>query len=430
MFTKPIAIAGLAVAVIAAAGAGAYLAVRQNAVSLQPAASRLTPDMSEVDMTEAVVSNVTPAEPLEPATAVPATSTPEPVAAAESAAAPAASPVAIEPAAPSVPVEPARPPVPTEPKVTPAAADTSSSAEAAAQATSTNAPVGSAPDRTATTAAATRVHRGGHDTNAPVGSAPDRTATTAAASTSAPVGSAPDGTATTAADPPPVQTASVDLPAIDGWSRPEDATNRDAPATLEPVAAGPTGTSLVETAATGDAAPVFIEYELAADSVIGLQVDTAVSTRTARVEDPVEARVTRNVLVGDQVAVPAGARMLGSVVLVEQGGQLKDASRLGVRFHTLVMDGGPRLPVLTETIYRTGQPEGRDSVAKIGGAAVGGAILGAIFGGSRGAAIGGSIGAAGGTAAALNNDAEPATLPPGTMLTVRLSQPVIVTVEP
>ena len=415
MFTKPIAIAGLAVAVIAAAGAGAYLAVRQNAVSLQPAASRLTPDMSEVDMTEAVVSNVTPAEPLEPATAVPATSTPEPVAAAESAAAPAASPVAIEPAAPPVPVEPATPPVPTEPTVTPAAADTSSSAEATAQATDA---------AVASTGAAAA------NTNAPVGSAPDRTATTAAASTSAPVGSAPDGTATTAADPPPVQTASVDLPAIDGWSRPEDATNRDAPATLEPVEAGPTGTSLVETAAAGDAAPVFIEYELAADSVIGLQVDTAVSTRTARVEDPVEARVTRNVLVADQVAVPAGARMLGSVVLVEQGGQLKDASRLGVRFHTLVMDGGPRLPVLTETIYRTGQPEGRDSVAKIGGAAVGGAILGAIFGGSRGAAIGGSIGAAGGTAAALNNDAEPATLPPGTMLTVRLSQPVIVTVEP
>ena len=64
---------------------------------------------------------------------------------------------------------------------------------------------------------------------------------------------------------------------------------------------------------------------------------------------------------------------------------------------------------------------------RIGGAAVGGAILGAIFGGGRGAAIGGSIGAAGGTAAALNNgEAEPAGLPPGTRLTVRLSRPVAV----
>ena len=121
--------------------------------------------------------------------------------------------------------------------------------------------------------------------------------------------------------------------------------------------------------------------------------------------------------------------MLGSVVLVETGGKLRNAARLGVRFHTLVMDDGLQVPVVTETIYREGRSRGSDSVAKIGGAAVGGAILGAIFGGRSGAAIGGSIGAAGGTAAALNGETEPAGLPPGTRLTVRLSRPVAVTVE-
>ena len=55
-----------------------------------------------------------------------------------------------------------------------------------------------------------------------------------------------------------------------------------------------------------------------------------------------------------------------------------------------------------------------------------GSILGAIFGGERGAAIGGSIGAAGGTAAALNGQADPATLPPGSRLTVRLTRPAVV----
>ena len=79
MFIKPIAVAGLAVAVILAASAGAYLAVRQNAVSLQPAADRLTPEGTAVDMTEAVVSNPTIAEPLEPLAAVPAAGTREPV---------------------------------------------------------------------------------------------------------------------------------------------------------------------------------------------------------------------------------------------------------------------------------------------------------------------------------------------------------------
>jgi hypothetical protein len=189
------------------------------------------------------------------------------------------------------------------------------------------------------------------------------------------------------------------------------------------------GSSVDDRSGEDEPIPTLVEYEISADSVIGLQVETPVSTRTAEIEDSVEARVTRDVLVADRVAVPAGTRMLGSVVLVEQSGKLRDASRLGVRFHTLVMDEGPEIPIVTETIYREGSPKGRDSVAKIGGAAVGGAILGAIFGGTRGATIGGSIGAAGGTAAAINGEAEPAGLPPGTMLTVRLSRPAIVTVE-
>jgi hypothetical protein len=216
---------------------------------------------------------------------------------------------------------------------------------------------------------------------------------------------------------------------IDGWGRPDGAARQTTG--LEPLEARPTVTGADPINDRREPEPMlsFEEFEIAADSVIGLQVETAVSTRTAEVEDPVEARVTRDVLVADQVAVSAGTRVLGSVVLVEQGGKLRDASRLGVRFHTLVMADDLRVPIVTETIYREGTPQGRDSVAKIGGAAVGGAILGAIFGGGRGAAIGGSIGAAGGTAAALKGEAEPAGLPPGTMLTVRLSHPVLVTVE-
>jgi len=213
---------------------------------------------------------------------------------------------------------------------------------------------------------------------------------------------------------------------VEGWSRVESGpqeTDAPAPLATEPL--------LDErTLEIASPAPMLVEYEIAADSVIGLQVETGVSTRTAEVEDSVEARVTRDVLVADEVAVPAGTRVLGSVVLVEQGGKLRDASRLGIRFHTLMMDEGSRVPMVTETIYREGAPKGRDSVGKIGGGAVGGAILGAIFGGARGAAIGGSIGAAGGTAAAVSTEAEPAGLPPGTTLTVRLSRPAIVTVEP
>ena len=238
-----------------------------------------------------------------------------------------------------------------------------------------------------------------------------------------------------AVDRPAAETARADLPSIEGWTRPEIAEPSREPDTVsEPIENASTITDTASINAGAPDAPVtpattFVELEIAADSVIGLQVDTPVSTRTAEVEDTVEARVTRNVLVADEVAVPAGTRALGSVVLVEKVGKLRGAARLGVRFHTLVMEDGLQVPIATETIYREGKARGSDSVSKIGGAAVGGAILGAIFGGSRGAAIGGSIGAAGGTAAALNTDGDPAGLPPGTMLTVRLSRPVVISIE-
>ena len=126
---------------------------------------------------------------------------------------------------------------------------------------------------------------------------------------------------------------------------------------------------------------------------------------------------------------PAGTRVLGSVVLVEKAGELRGAARLGVRFHTVVLDDVFELPIVTETVYREGKGRGSESAAKIGGAAVGGAILGAIFGGRQGAAIGGAAGAAGGTAAAMAGDGQPATLPAGSTLTVRLSRPATVTIE-
>ena len=174
--------------------------------------------------------------------------------------------------------------------------------------------------------------------------------------------------------------------------------------------------------------PAVEELVIPADSVIGLQVDTTVSTDDARVEDRVEARVTRDVLVDDQVAIPAGSRVVGSVVLVEQVGRLRGTARLGVRFHTVLLEEIHEVPISTDTVYREGKSRGGDSARKIGGAAIGGAILGAIFGGRQGAAIGGAAGAATGTAAAMGGNGDAATLPLGATVTVRLSNPATVTV--
>ncbi len=173
----------------------------------------------------------------------------------------------------------------------------------------------------------------------------------------------------------------------------------------------------------------FEELVVPADSVIGLQTENRISSETARVEDRVEARVTRDVKFGDRVAIPSGTRAIGSVMQVERGGKFKERARLGIRFNTLVLADGTRVPISTETIVRYGEAPGNTSAAKVGGAAVGGAILGAILGGGKGAAIGSAAGAAGGTAAVMAGDRSAATLPAGTPMTVRILSPVMITTE-
>jgi hypothetical protein len=175
--------------------------------------------------------------------------------------------------------------------------------------------------------------------------------------------------------------------------------------------------------------PEFEELIVSADSVVGLQVESSISSERARVEDEVLARVTRDVRVGERIAIPAGSTAHGEVTLVERGGRLKERARLGIRFTSVVLADGTRIPLETETIYREGDPVVGESAAKIGGGAIGGAIIGGILGGARGAMIGGSAGAGAGSAAVLAGGRNPATLPTGTPVTVRVTKPATVTLE-
>lgn len=175
--------------------------------------------------------------------------------------------------------------------------------------------------------------------------------------------------------------------------------------------------------------PQFEEVILPASSVIGLQLETHLSSERARVEDRVDARVTRDVLAAGRVAIPAGTRVLGAVTVVDKGGKVKGTARLGIRFHTLIHTDGSEVPLQTEAIYREGESPSGNSAKKIGVAAIGGAILGGILGGSKGAVVGGTTGAAGGTASVMTGDRNAVTVAPGTIVTAKLSSPATITVE-
>lgn len=183
-----------------------------------------------------------------------------------------------------------------------------------------------------------------------------------------------------------------------------------------------------ESAPSAPPEPAFEERTIAAASVIGIRMDTAVSSETARVEDRVSARVTRDVKVDGRTVIPAGARLDGTVTMVDRGGKIRDRARIGVRFDTLVVGDTDKIGIQTETIFRDGESPSNEASSKIGASAVVGSILGAVLGGRKAAAIGGAAGAAGGTAAVMAGGRNAATIPYGTPLTVRLTSEVSVLV--
>ncbi len=376
MVMRPALFAVVFAAALTAVGVGAYLAGRQNQVAAVAAVTvgEVVPPVAAVDATEQVVAPPPTVRPPAEGTAAAPAARPS---------APAARPSAPAPAAPRA----ARTNVPAEREVARPRDAEPVRAPAPAPAEGAQAPAQSAP---------------------------------------------------AAAPPPsPRRRSGRALPRVPGWERVStDAPPRD---TAPPVdtARGPDSERPAESGRPADArraggrestASDLRELVIEADSVIGLQVDSFVTTRTAEVEDDVHARITRDVLAGGEVAIPAGTVVRGSVTLVERAGRVKGRSRLGVRFHTVVLDDGVEVPLVTETVYRGAGSGGSERAAQIGSAAIGGAILGAVFGGRRGAAIGGAAGAGTGAVAALASEGEPATLPYGSTLTVRLARPAVLAV--
>lgn len=183
--------------------------------------------------------------------------------------------------------------------------------------------------------------------------------------------------------------------------------------------------------ASAPVAPTAVLEELIvpAESVIGIRLDSGLSSETARVEDRVTARVTRDVRVDGVTVIPAGARMDGFVTFVEQGGKIRERARIGIRFTSVARGDSGRVPIQTETIYRDGDAPGGEATSKIGASAVVGSILGAVIGGKKGAAIGAGAGAAGGTAVVMAGGRNEAVFAAGVPLTVRLSAPVTLEIE-
>jgi hypothetical protein len=201
------------------------------------------------------------------------------------------------------------------------------------------------------------------------------------------------------------------------------------PVETPPVTAAAAATSTVEPPPAQEPPKPRFEDVTVKDAVIGIRIDQAVSSETAQVEDRITAKVTRDVTVDGRTVIATGTKLEGFVTIVERGGKFRERAKLGIRFNTLILADGLRVPIQTEAILREGQSPSNEAGSKIGASAVAGAILGGLIGGKRGAVIGSTAGAAGGTAAVAAGGRNEAIIASGAPLTVRLTAPVTITIE-
>ena len=178
------------------------------------------------------------------------------------------------------------------------------------------------------------------------------------------------------------------------------------------------------TGSTAPQQPAQVESSRRGQIPVGQELDvrlqTPLSSATASTEQRFETTTVVDLMQGDAVLVPSGSKVRGIVSSVDKAGRVDRSGRLTLAFDQVVVNGReyPIRAMATEVFESKGI---RDEAKTVGTAGAVGAIVGGIIGGVKGALIGAAVGSGGVIAATDGKDVE---LQPGTMIRIRLDEPV------
>jgi hypothetical protein len=145
--------------------------------------------------------------------------------------------------------------------------------------------------------------------------------------------------------------------------------------------------------------------------------------------DGFSATLEQPIIIDGWVVARRGQIAVGHVVSVQKAGRVKGVSSLGIALSDLPLVDGHQLPVQSQLIQTSAGPsKGRDAAAIAGTTGLGAAIGGAVDGGV-GAGIGAAAGAVASVAGVLLTPGRPTVMPPESLLTFRLTEPIIVNTQ-
>ena len=176
-----------------------------------------------------------------------------------------------------------------------------------------------------------------------------------------------------------------------------------------------------------------------ADTVVQLQLNQALSSRTAQKGDTFTASVRTPVVVDNTVVIPEGSRVHGRVTEVTRAERRQNGS-VAVAFYELELPSEQKIEIHgslasledekgeKREVGQEGEVEGKSTTKRnvvfIGGGAGAGALVGAVAGGGKGAGIGAAVGAGVGTLGALMAKGNDVQVASGTEIAMTLDREV------
>jgi hypothetical protein len=188
----------------------------------------------------------------------------------------------------------------------------------------------------------------------------------------------------------------------------------------------PAATKPAPAAAKPAAKPVQV-VTVPAGTVLSLSLATALTSKTAKVGDPISALLTSDVVVDGKTAIATGTTVAGSVAAVESGSEgIGGKPTLVLSFDRLELPGGKDIPIAGQITEKGKSDTVGDTAKIVGGTAVGAVIGDKVIKGKKGKIIGGILGGATGAVVAQKTGTE-ARLKEGESLSLTLDAPLEIT---
>jgi hypothetical protein len=154
-----------------------------------------------------------------------------------------------------------------------------------------------------------------------------------------------------------------------------------------------------------------------------ITLSQSLGSKTSQSGQTFLATVARPVTVGDQMAIPKGSSVTGTVITAKEKGKIKGEGQLSLTLRSITING-QTYQIQTGALDSTIKGKGKRTAATAGGGAAGGALIGGIAGGGKGAGIGALVGAAGGFVGGALTGNKQIELPAETVLTFGFSAPL------